>query len=295
MGGRSSILHILITTFVTVKIDASNDLRHVGHDHDPRSSCEAIPRDMALCRGVGYSQMWLPNLLGHESVREVVQQAASWVPLLAKRCHPDTKKFLCSVFAPVCVDGLDGAIRPCRSLCETVRDSCAPVMAAFGYPWPDMLGCDIFPADNDLCISASPTPSISTVEPSEEFKVCDACVHKFGDDKRIVKNFCKNDFAIKMKVKEISYSERDTRIVAEVKSKSIYRLNGVGVEELRKGDLWLHDGLRCTCEEISDIRANYLVLGQRRIGRLVITAIRRWRHRSRDFRRMARGMRKIRC
>uniref|UniRef100_A0A8C4Q4R0 Secreted frizzled-related protein 2 n=1 Tax=Eptatretus burgeri TaxID=7764 RepID=A0A8C4Q4R0_EPTBU len=293
MGGRIGILHMLITTLVTVKIDASNHLGHWGHDG--RRSCKPMPTSMALCRGVGYSEMWLPNLLGHESVREVVQQAASWVPLLAKRCHPDTKKFLCSVFAPVCVEGLHGAIRPCRSLCQTVRDSCVPVMEAFGYPWPDILGCDIFPADNDLCISASPTPSIPTVEPSQEFKVCDACVAKFGDDKRIIKNFCKNDFAVKMKIKEMSHSGRDTRIVAEVKSKSIYRLNGVREEELRQGDLWLRDGLRCMCEEISDVRENYLMLGQRRADRLIITAVRRWQHDSRDTRRMARRMRKIRC
>ena len=101
--------------------------------------------------------------------------------------------------------------------------------------------------------------------------------------------------AVKMKVKEISHSGRDTRIVAEVKSKSIYRLNGVREEELRQGDLWLRDGLRCTCEEISDVRENYLVLGQRRAGRLVIMAVRRWQHGSRDVRRMVRRMRKIRC
>ena len=88
-------------------------------------------------------------VLSH-SVAEVKQQASSWLPLLAKRCHSDTQVFLCSLFAPVC---LDRPIYPCRSLCEAVRAGCAPLMEAYGFPWPEMLHCHKFPLDNDLCIA----------------------------------------------------------------------------------------------------------------------------------------------
>lgn len=117
-----------------------------------RSSCKPLPSSMGLCRGIGYSEMRLPNLLGHDSMREALQQAASWVPLLAKQCHRDTKKFLCSLFAPVCLGELEEPIFPCRSLCEAVRGGCTPVMATFGFPWPEMLDCSRFPQGNELCI-----------------------------------------------------------------------------------------------------------------------------------------------
>lgn len=73
---------------------------------EPRSSsrCVPIPSGMALCQNIGYDTMRMPNLLGHESPAEAVQQSGSWLPLLARECHPDARIFLCSLFAPICLD-----------------------------------------------------------------------------------------------------------------------------------------------------------------------------------------------
>lgn len=117
-----------------------------------KNNCKPIPPNLLLCHDIEYTEMRLPNLLGHETMNEVLQQASSWIPLVQKQCHPDTRKFLCSLFAPVCLDDLDEPIQPCRSLCESVKNGCAPVMSAFGFPWPKMLDCERFPLDNDLCI-----------------------------------------------------------------------------------------------------------------------------------------------
>lgn len=73
---------------------------------EPRSStrCIPIPSGMALCQNIGYDTMRMPNLLGHDSPAEAVQQSVSWLPLLARECHPDARIFLCSLFAPICLD-----------------------------------------------------------------------------------------------------------------------------------------------------------------------------------------------
>lgn len=129
-----------------------------------RSVCRPIPASLSLCHGVGYRHMRLPNLLGHDSLKEAQQQSAAWVPLLSKLCHPDTKKFLCSLFAPVCVPELGGPVSPCRSLCEAVRDGCVPVMSAFGFPWPEMFNCSRFPRGTELCIPATGERRVRTEE-----------------------------------------------------------------------------------------------------------------------------------
>ena len=114
--------------------------------------CIDIPSNLTLCQNLRYHQMRLPNLLEHDTIREVTQQAKSWVPLVGIRCHPDTKLFLCSLFSPVC---LDRPIWPCRSLCSAIKTACEGHMNAHGYSWPDMLRCDKFPLDNDLCIGTT--------------------------------------------------------------------------------------------------------------------------------------------
>jgi len=53
--------------------------------------CVDIPSNLSLCRNMEYSQMRLPNLLEHDTLREVSQQASSWVRLLDVRCHADTQ------------------------------------------------------------------------------------------------------------------------------------------------------------------------------------------------------------
>ena len=111
--------------------------------------CVDIPKDMALCRNIGYAQMRLPNLFDHETVKEATSQASHWISLLNVQCHRDTQIFLCSLFAPVC---LDRPIYPCRTLCEAVKKDCEGRMLKYGYAWPEMLNCDKYPSDNDLCI-----------------------------------------------------------------------------------------------------------------------------------------------
>ncbi len=80
-----------------------------GGQHWPK--CIDIPSNLSLCQNLQYKQMRLPNLLEHDTIKEVTQQAKSWVPLVGIKCHADTKLFLCSLFSPVC---LDRPIWPCR-------------------------------------------------------------------------------------------------------------------------------------------------------------------------------------
>ncbi|KPP73744.1 secreted frizzled-related protein 2-like [Scleropages formosus] len=259
-----------------------------------KSNCKPIPASLLLCHDIEYAEMRLPNLLGHETMDEVLQQASSWIPLVQKQCHQDTRKFLCSLFAPVCLDELDEPIQPCRSLCEAVKTGCAPVMSAFGFPWPDMLHCDRFPADNDLCVPPASVDSVETAT-REVPKVCEPCLDKEENDNEIVDSLCKNDFALKIKVKEISYMNGDTKIIPETKSRTIYKLNGVTERDLKKTVLWLKDGLQCTCDVMNDINAAYLVMGQKMDGHLVITSLKRWQRGHKEFKRISRSIRKLQC
>uniref|UniRef100_A0A3B3ZRQ0 FZ domain-containing protein n=1 Tax=Periophthalmus magnuspinnatus TaxID=409849 RepID=A0A3B3ZRQ0_9GOBI len=153
---------------------------------------------MALCQNIGYENMRMPNLLGHESPAEAVQQSASWLPLLARECHPDARVFLCSLFAPIC---LDRFISPCKSLCESVRDSCAPIMNCYGYPWPEILRCDQYPEDHLMCISSITN---STVQPGRRRVPQASCrdceLEESTTTKETLETFCRNDFVVKLRL-----------------------------------------------------------------------------------------------
>nr|XP_056714696.1 secreted frizzled-related protein 2-like [Euleptes europaea] len=258
-----------------------------------RSSCKPVPSSMRLCHGVGYSEMRLPNLLGHDTMKEALQQSASWEPLLSKRCHPDTKKFLCSLFAPVCISGVEEPIFPCRSLCEAVRDGCTPVMETFGFPWPEMLNCSRFPQGNGLCI---PPAGPDDRQPlPKEAAVCAACLDTGHREKEFLENFCSQDFALKMSIKSLSGVEGDVRVVPEARGRTLYKRDGWSEEELKKPVLWLAGGEACSCQELAGPGGVVLALGRRVAGRLVISWVRKWRQGEKEMKKFSRAVRKLRC
>lgn len=130
---------------------ATNEYEDRLSPYSKPGSCVPIPDKLKLCRNLAYKEMKLPNLLNHETMDEVKQQTLSWIPLLRKNCHPDLQRFLCSLFAPVCLESSPQPIYPCKSLCERVKNACEPVMIRAGYPWPGMLSCDPLP-QNEMCI-----------------------------------------------------------------------------------------------------------------------------------------------
>uniref|UniRef100_A0A8C6TYP1 Sizzled n=1 Tax=Neogobius melanostomus TaxID=47308 RepID=A0A8C6TYP1_9GOBI len=146
-------------------------------DMGQSTRCVAIPNKMRVCKDVGYSEMRLPNFLGHSNLEsEVVPRSEDWRPLLQTGCHPQAQAFLCSLIAPDC---LDTFIQPCRSLCVAVRDSCAPV-----------LNCDRFPDEDDKCLSLSAEtflPNCPSVEHAPALKT-------------VLDSFCQDDFAVTAKI-----------------------------------------------------------------------------------------------
>ncbi|XP_078662745.1 secreted frizzled-related protein 2-like [Branchiostoma floridae x Branchiostoma belcheri] len=256
--------------------------------YNKQPQCTPIPSELTLCRNIAYAQMRLPNLLGHETMTEVLDQAGTWVPLLPKRCHPNTRLFLCSLFAPVC---LEHPIYPCRSLCEAVRDGCSPVMLKFGFPWPDMLRCDKFPPDNDLCITTQSgevdplPPEVDQPQP-----VCMACQSNGEGWKDLVAYYCQNDFVIRAKIEQIKITRRDTKIVVG-RRKRVMKKAGIRKRDMRNLTLMLQDSDVCTCDEIQDTKSQFLIMGKKVDKQFIVTVIRQWK-RSKDFRKASRSFKK---
>ncbi|XP_016363713.1 secreted frizzled-related protein 1b isoform X2 [Sinocyclocheilus rhinocerous] len=232
------------------------------HSNGKSPQCMDIPEDLRLCFNVGYHQMLLPNLLEHETIAEVKQQAGSWVPLVHKACHPGTQVFLCSLFAPVC---LERPIYPCRWLCEAVRDSCTPIMQAFGFPWPEMLNCGKFPL-GDVCISMNTSSSDDT-------------------DKSP---------AIKTKIKEVKIDNLDRKVILQKRRKAV-KLGTLKKQDLKKLVLYLKNGADCPCQQLENLGSNYLIMG-RSVGKLyILTGIHKWDKSSKEFKKALKKLKSHKC
>ncbi|KAM9456315.1 secreted frizzled-related protein 1b isoform 2-T2 [Clarias gariepinus] len=243
-----------------------------------QTRCMDIPEDLRLCHGISYKQMQLPNLLDHENMMEVKQQASSWVPLVHKMCHPGTQVFLCSLFAPVCLEQL---ISPCKQLCESVRDACSPIMQVVGYVWPEMLNCSKFPPEEkDLCIYMEKNQT-STPEESGHTRACPQCDIKMNADD-ILDNMCASEFAIRAKIKKTKIIAEDKKVILHKEKKAVLK----GVLNIQKGKklmLNLKNGANCPCQQLDNIKNPYLIMG-RKIGKLyLLISIYHWDEENEEF------------
>uniref|UniRef100_UPI00398F2102 secreted frizzled-related protein 5 n=1 Tax=Pristiophorus japonicus TaxID=55135 RepID=UPI00398F2102 len=256
--------------------------------------CLPIPKAMALCYDIGYAEMRIPNILEHETVAEVIQQSSSWLPLLARECHPDARVFLCSLIAPVC---LDRFIYPCHSLCVAVRNSCAPIMACYGYPWPEILNCNKFPADHGMCIStiSNKTASHRRTVPKASCRDCE--LEETTSSKEILNTFCSHDFAVKIRISKrntsfsrISDFEMDSKV-------EVFKHGPLLKTEIHpKLQRWLDLDATCVQNMTRGSRAGtYMIVGRIKNGKIVVNKAYLWQKRDKNLMLAVRKWKHYRC
>ncbi|KAG7270688.1 hypothetical protein CRUP_005355 [Coryphaenoides rupestris] len=246
-----------------------------GFDLGQSTRCVAIPNQMEVCQNVGYSEMRLPNFLGHSSLDlEVVPRSEDWRPLLQTGCHPQAQAFLCSLIAPVCLDTVMLGPRP----------------------WT----ADRFPAEEDMCLSPHPKFSLFTKDlPKAACQNCPS-VEEYPPMKVVLDTLCLHDFAVTAKLHRRRLPSGEPEFQVEGR-----------VEFIRQGPLlpydtrhllqqWLLINLRCAHALVRPGRSQlYVIAGTVQpdaslaITRLfpwhkkdanIAIATRKWKHhRRRDF------------
>ncbi|MFH4974625.1 hypothetical protein AB6A40_001334 [Gnathostoma spinigerum] len=252
-------------------------------DRPSTPKCVPIPRNLTLCYGMQYTTMRLPNLLEHETVNEVIEQAAPWRSLLGLNCHPDTQLFLCSLFAPVCLVTLDREIFPCRSLCTAVQHGCESRMRQYGFPWPDMLLCSKYPADNDMCIGALSHKS------NNHSRSCPSC-SQVGTYENILDHYCRSQIVVKARIGRVNVSHVSVRKARSLKRHA--RRRSIPKDTVIHFSADRH----CPCSVGKDLSAKFLIMANRNEkGDLIANLILPWNKSDKPFKRAIRSFQKLNC
>ncbi|XP_065204050.1 frizzled-5 [Planococcus citri] len=124
-----------------------------GSSYPGGSRCEEIT--IPMCKGIGYNLTYMPNELNHDSQEEAGMEVHQYWPLVEIKCSPDLKFFLCSLYTPICFEDFHGPLKACRSVCESARSGCEPLMKQYGFSWPERMNCDKLPTmeENPLCMA----------------------------------------------------------------------------------------------------------------------------------------------
>ncbi|XP_053672339.1 frizzled-4 [Anopheles nili] len=154
MGALSSLVRVLLMSCLAVPVFGTNT------DFSSQRTCEPIR--IELCQGIGYNETSLPNIVGHELQSDANFTLQTFFPLIKFGCSNQLIFFLCATYVPMCTPKVSMPIGPCRSLCNTVKNRCHPILQGFGFPWPSVLDCNRFPAENNhenMCMEGPGEPA----------------------------------------------------------------------------------------------------------------------------------------
>ncbi|XP_060582141.1 frizzled-5-like [Ruditapes philippinarum] len=131
-----------------------------------KKQCQEI--SIPMCKGIGYNYTYMPNEFNHDSQDEAGLEVHQFWPLVEIQCSPDLKFFLCSMYAPICMENYKPHLPACRSVCERAKSGCAPLMRQYGFVWPERMDCSKLPYYGEkgkLCMDRNITDSSSTDRP----------------------------------------------------------------------------------------------------------------------------------
>nr|BAK53869.1 secreted frizzled-related protein B [Dugesia japonica] len=251
--------------------------------------CHEIPNDFNLCKNIGYTKMILPNFLQHESIAEAISSSIDWQKFAEIKCHNDTKRFLCSLYAPVCVPNEPiRKIQPCRELCLSVKKACSPNMLTFGYKWPDILQCDKFPQKSaGLCIRGTEGTVPSGVTPTVASKGCN-CKSMYTSV-FINSNYCAATTVIRAKISKLRDRGNSRYVMRLHKKSKIIKANSSDLPFISSIEV------PCLCNMIDseNIRkGRWLLMGVVHGRTFTLISLIKWKKKSKDFKKVIRKLKR---
>lgn len=157
---------------VATKESSSSSAAAAAGGSSSAARCEEIT--IPMCRGIGYNLTFMPNQFNHETQEEAGLEVHQFWPLVEIQCSSDLKFFLCSMYAPICIEDYHQPLPACRTVCERARAGCAPLMLHYGFAWPEQMNCDKLPDYGDsqkLCMdSKNGTEAEKATPPYPKYK-----------------------------------------------------------------------------------------------------------------------------
>ncbi|XP_054268475.1 atrial natriuretic peptide-converting enzyme isoform X2 [Macrosteles quadrilineatus] len=116
------------------------------------------PRQLPYCAGVTNNITTYPNLVGHQSLQEVMDDVIAFRELVDAECYRLAYQFVCHVLQPPCLPAEErgrpaAMIRPCRDFCLDFWSGCGQRLP---LRFQDALDCSKFPSFStvgEMCIS----------------------------------------------------------------------------------------------------------------------------------------------
>ncbi|XP_025837341.1 atrial natriuretic peptide-converting enzyme, partial [Agrilus planipennis] len=105
---------------------------------------KCVPTQITYCSKVNYNVTSFPNIFGHNSIKDVMEDFISFRELVDAECYRSAFEFICQTLQPPCKKGEDEdeMVLPCRSFCREFLSGCGDRLLP---KYKNSLDCSRFP------------------------------------------------------------------------------------------------------------------------------------------------------
>lgn len=100
--------------------------------------------------------------------------------------------------------------------------------------------------------------------------------------------------AIKTKIKEVKIDNSDRKVILAKKRKAV-KLGSLTKQDLKKLVLYLKNGADCPCQQLENLRSNYLIMGRTVGKQYILTGIHKWEKSSKEFKKALKQLESLKC
>nr|ADO51626.1 secreted frizzled related protein 3 [Schmidtea mediterranea] len=306
--GSLLVLLVLVSLF-------SVDFR-VGANRQRLNQCYPKFANHTLCGGAGVlnSMKTFSGLLRNSKSGFSIYQSNIWIILLHTKCHVDLEKFLCTIYAPICLKGHRFTrVFPCEELCASVKEQCLPRLKIYGFEWPSIVDCGKFPLENKAsCIQLTDGTGnylkkslvkkqredrslnqtiLSDQEQTLQKKNCPICNRKVPLE-ILTKNFCKYSLVIRAKIANIFQKPKGAiSIRLQHKSNIIHSSHPIRISLAN-----LITEIQCKCSILQNAKSvskgKWLLFGDIENGQFIVKFLTKWQRKRKKFRSLFRQLMK---
>lgn len=266
------MLHIVL--YITNVSSAYNDFSLSGTGNKKH---RCIPVDIKECKSLGYNYTRPVDMYSSTSVnlkngkKYIEQLSGIKLPRQMQNCVKSTIFLLCSVYSPICFNEYTKLIKPCKGVCNRLKQNCGHLLNLYGIELPEELKCDELPEHNSgVCIQPSALLTVDQANKQRHVKdtspVTSNCNCKsFKSQKPRYKHFRKSAYVI-----EASITSRAT--LANGHTKVIVNVTKVlkeGKIHPKFGRMRLWSPTSCLCQKV-EFDVKYILMGKENKKRLVV-------------------------
>ncbi|XP_041470653.1 uncharacterized protein LOC121420173 isoform X1 [Lytechinus variegatus] len=143
-------------------LDAANEIEETEEPQEP-PTCHDVT--VPECYQLGFTHTSFPNIFGHTTPEQMMQDMTSLTQLIISGCSEDLLPLICGAYLPKCDPVTGENITPCKETCRRISKECKDAMKELSIGRVDLFSCRYYQSkkQDGVCVEDVRAPAAPVI------------------------------------------------------------------------------------------------------------------------------------